>query len=227
MDNLVDYHIVPVGVPWSKISPLGAKDVYIRLLSTLNLAKLISFYRPRTYICVLKVIRLWPWVFHFFGQGRIYTSSICSARGQRSLCMPFPYDIFKSFGFKNEKSLAFAAHCKSYTIYQGSCRKGLMFLTPLKNTVHVQPFLFNMVSATNTSNEKSLTVEEVLLGVFQMLMQPKTHQNKICEKNPRTRGSLSRANLDQKKQQKRNLKEKFETVEKGSMQDHTFQIMRV
>ena len=183
MDNLVDCHIVPVGVPWSKISPLGAKDVYIRLLSTLNLAKLISFYRPRTYVCVLKVIRLWPWVFHFFGQGRIYTSSICSARGQRPLCMPFPYDIFKSFGFKNEKSLAFAAHCKSYTIYQWSCRKGLMFLTPLKNTVHVQPFLFNMVSATNTSNEKSLTVEEVLLGVFQMLMQLMKKLNQSLKQN--------------------------------------------
>lgn len=41
-----------------------------------------------------------------------------------------------------------------------------MFLVSLKSTMHIQPFLFKMASATSVSNRQFLTVDEVLQGVF-------------------------------------------------------------
>ena len=41
-----------------------------------------------------------------------------------------------------------------------------MFWSLLKNTVHMQPFLFKMATVSSTSNRKFLTVEEVLRGLF-------------------------------------------------------------
>ena len=100
-----------------------------------------------------------------------------------------------------------------------------MFSSLLKNTVHMQSFLFKMATASSTSNRKFLTVEEVLQGLFadahssdetiesgsetepssseeedeSDLAPLKTHQNNTHERVPKTRGGLSRANLHQKK----------------------------
>ena len=75
-----------------------SKDIYIRLLSTLLSANFISFYRPRMYVCVLKVIRLWPWVFHFVGQG-------CCNVGQQRIYTHFLYNLLKRFGCKKIKKM--------------------------------------------------------------------------------------------------------------------------
>ena len=100
-----------------------------------------------------------------------------------------------------------------------------MFSSLLKNTVHMQPFLFKMATASSTSNRKFLTVEEVLQGLFadadssdktiesgsetepssseeedaSDLAPLKTHRNNAHERVPKTRGGLSRANLHKKK----------------------------
>ena len=89
----------------------------------------------------------------------------------------------------------------------------------------MQTFFFKMASVTNTSNLKSLTVEEVIEGVFadadsadeaitfesetetstseeddeSGAPPTKTHQNSACKRGPRTRGGLSRTSLAQKK----------------------------
>ena len=98
-----------------------------------------------------------------------------------------------------------------------------MFLVSLKSTMHMQPFLFKMASATSVSNRQFLTVDEVLQGVFANadsaeekiesetetepsspeevdesdLTLPKANQNYAPKRGPRIRGSLSRANLNQ------------------------------
>ena len=89
----------------------------------------------------------------------------------------------------------------------------------------MQTFFFKMASVTNTSNLKSLTVEEVIEGVFadadsvdeaitsesetetstseeddESGAPPmKTHLNNVRKRGPRTRGGLSRTSLAQKK----------------------------
>ena len=88
----------------------------------------------------------------------------------------------------------------------------------------MQAFFFKMASATGTSNLESLTVEEVIEGVFadadsvdeaitsESEMETstseddesgappmKTHQNNARKRGPRTRGGLSRTSLAQKK----------------------------
>ena len=89
------------------INPLRAKDVYIRPGCTLLSAELISFWRPRTYIYVLKVFRIRPRVLHSVGQGRIYTSSIYAARRQRRIYTSFLHSFLKTFGLKNVKEIHF------------------------------------------------------------------------------------------------------------------------
>ena len=75
-----------------------SRDIYIRLLSTLLSANFISFYSSRMYACVLKVIRLWPWVFDFVGQG-------CSTLDQQRIYTFFWYNLLKRFGSKKIKKI--------------------------------------------------------------------------------------------------------------------------
>ena len=103
-----------------------------------------------------------------------------------------------------------------------------MLSSLLKFRKHVQTFFFKMASVTNTSNLKSLTVEEVIEGVFadadsvdeaitsesetetsawedddeSGALPMKTHQNNARKRGPRTRGGLSRTSLAQKKTSK-------------------------
>ena len=100
-----------------------------------------------------------------------------------------------------------------------------MLSSLIKFRKHMQAFFFKMASATGTSNLKSLTVEEVIEGVFadadsvdeaitsESEMETstseeddesgappmKTHQNNARKRGPRTRGGLSRTSLAQKK----------------------------
>ena len=100
-----------------------------------------------------------------------------------------------------------------------------MLLGLIKFRKHMQTFFFKMASVTNTSNLKSLTVEELIEGVFADANSAdeaitsesetetstseeddesgapptKTHQNNARKRGPRTRGGLSRTSLAQKK----------------------------
>ena len=94
----------------------------------------------------------------------------------------------------------------------------------IKFRKHVQTFFFKMASVTNTSNLKSIAVEEVIEGVFadadssdeaitfesetetstseddeSRAPPTKTHLNNARKRGPRTRGGLSRTSLAQKK----------------------------